>query len=320
MSLIGYVRAFFAWLWKSKFRFALAVASAVMFALFIFPYDDLADLVSSRVAAASNNTLFLQFERLRMSLFPQPGMQLNQVYVETVSMPGLSVQELTITPSVSALFARKPYGHVVAKGLLKGDVSLKVGSGGTSEKGAELTRLEVQAKKLSLQDIRQMAKLPVLLKGKIDLDTKGEIDLAFTDQPTIDVDLKISQFEMPPSNVQTQLGDLTLPEMKLSGIDLKGKLSQGRFLIESAKLGAPGDDLQGTLKGTFNVNLQQGPAGLVPIFGAYSLEVELQPSPSFKSRAGFILTLLSDFQSGDKYHFKLSAESLQGPPRMNRMQ
>lgn len=319
MSLVGYVRAFLAWIWRNKLRFVLSIASALVFALLIFPYDDLADLVSAQVAGVTRNTVFLQFERLQLDLFPTPGMQLNQVYVETAAMPGLSVQELTITPSVSALISRKPHGSASARGILKGDLDVKISGGGTSDRGAELTNLNVQASKLSLQDIRQLAKLPVLLKGRLDLQTQGDLDLTFGDQPNVDLNVKVSQFEMPPSNVQTQLGDLTLPEMKLSGIDLKGRLSQGRFLIENAKIGAPGDDLQGSVKGNFNVSFQPGPAGPQPIFGGYSLEIELQPSAGFKARAGFLLTLLNDFAQGEKYRFKLSAMSLNGPPRMDKL-
>lgn len=317
MSLIGYIRAGLAWLWRSKARLGLMVVVALLSAFLIFPYDDLSDLVSAQVSALSRNTVFLQFERLKLSLFPQAGVKLDQVYVEAASMPGLSVTELTITPSVSALIAQKPHGRVNAKGLLKGDLDVSVGGGGTSERGAELTKLEVTAEKMSLQDIRQLANLPVLLKGQLDMQTQGTLDLTFSEQPDMDLTVKISKFELPPANMQTPMGDISVPEMRLSGVELKGKLSAGRFLIENARIGSAGDDLQGTIKGSINMNLRNVGAGPTPEFGAYSLEIDLQPSAGFKSRASFILSLLSSFQTGERYRFKVAGQGFYGPPTMS---
>ena len=76
------------------------------------------------------------------------------------------------------------------------------------------------------------------------------VDLTFAEQPDLDLVVKVNRFEMPPSNVNTQMGPISVPEMKLSNVELKGKLSAGRFVIENAKIGNPGDDLQGTLKGS----------------------------------------------------------------------
>lgn len=317
MTLIASLRAGLSWLWRSKLRLGLTLLVAVISAVLIFPYDDLADLVSAQVSSATRNTVFLQFEKLKLSLFPKAGVKLDQVYVEAASMPGLSISELTITPSVSALVSQKPHGHVSAKGLLKGDLDVSVTGGGTSEKGAELTKLEITAEKMSLQDIRQLANLPVLLKGQLDVQTHGVLDLSFAEQPDMELNIKISKFELPPSNVQTPMGDISVPEMKLSGVELKGKLSAGRFLIENARIGAPGDDLQGTIKGTINMNLRNLGAGPTPEFGPYNLDIDLQPSTGLKSRAAFILSLLSSFQNGDRYRFKVSGQGFYGPPNMS---
>lgn len=316
MNLISWVRQFFTWLWTNKSGLLIGLLSAVVFAFFIFPYDDLTDLISAQVSLRTRNQIYVEFERLKMSLFPQAGVQMDRVYLEAVNLPGLSAQSITITPAIAALFAQKPYGHVSAKGLLHGDVDVKVSGGTASEKGTEITGLDIQAQHLSLQDIRSLAKLPVLLKGQLDLKTAGQLDLAFAEQPDMELNLKINKFEMPPSNVPTPLGDITLPELKLSDLEVKGKLSAGRLLIENGRIGSAGDDLQGNVKGTIAMNVRNTPMGLVPEFGSYSLEIDLLPSPGFKSRAAFLLEILSAYKTGDHIKFKASGSSFGLPPTM----
>ncbi len=48
------------------------ILSALVFVFLLFPFDDLSDLISSQVSKLSNNSVYVQFERLKMSLFPQP--------------------------------------------------------------------------------------------------------------------------------------------------------------------------------------------------------------------------------------------------------
>lgn len=316
MSLIGYVKAFFGFLWKIKLKLLLSIASALVFAFVIFPFDDLADWVSAQISIATRNSVFVQFEKLKMTLLPA-GAQMDKVFVETAALPGLQIDQVNLSPSISALISQKIQGHVSAKGILKGDLDVRLTDGGKSERGADLSHLEVQAQKINLQDLRQLANLPVMLKGRLDVETNGKLDLAFQEQPEMDLNVKISQFELPAANLPlADMGDISLPEMKLSNVELKGKLNGGRFLIENGQIGRPGDDLQGTIKGTMAMNLRGGPAGVYPEFGTYNLEIDLLPSTSFKSRAGFFMSLLSGYQSGERIKLRLSGLNFYGPPKM----
>lgn len=316
MSLIQMVQAFFGMLWRSKLKILLTFVSAIVFSLFIFPFDDLSDLISAQVSNATNNTVFVQFEKLKMLFFPRVGVKLENVYVESVSFPGLQAEKITIKPTISSLISKKPYGSIQAEGILKGDLQLELGSGGTSDKGAELTHIELEAQKINLQDLRQVTQLPMLLKGQLDVKTGGKLDLTFQEQPDIEVNLKIKQLEMPPSNVPTAMGDMTLPEMKLNNVELKGRLNGGRFLIETGNIGAAGDDLQGTIKGSLGLQLRNMGTGVVPEFGVYSFDIDILPSSGFKDRAGFFLSLLSGYQSGTRYRLKVSGNGFYAPPNM----
>lgn len=307
----------------NKGKIFLMFFSSLVFLFLLFPFDDLSDLISSQVAKISNNNIYVQFERLKMSLLPTPGVKMNQVYIESLSTPTLSAQELVITPSIAGLISQKPYGQVSARGFLRGELSLDVGKGTRSDSGVERQHLEVSAKKISLHDLRELANLPVLLNGQLNLHTSALADLTFQEQPDMDLDLTIQQFELPSSNINTPMGPLTLPDLKLSSVELKGRLAGGRFIIETGTLGKPGDDVQGNIKGSMNLLLQNSGGGFTHQIGAYSFDVDLKAKKSFQDRAALFLTFIDNFKSptseGAQYKFKLSANSMMVPPKIDAL-
>lgn len=318
MSLVGSLRTALAWLWKSKLRLLLSLACTLIFAILLFPFNDLSDLISGQVAAATNNTVYLQFEKLRLSLFPRVGAQAEQVYVESIFFPGIKVDELTVTPSLRAALSQKPMGHVSLKGLFKGDVEASISSGGTSERGVELQRLDITAQKMSLQELRQIAQLPALMKGQLHFETSGTFDMTLTEQPDLDLNLKIDQLEIPQTNLPLgDMGDVSLPELKLSAVELKGKLSAGRLTIENLKIGGKStDDLQGSVKGNLMMNLRGVGGAPIPEFGAYTFDIDLQPSAGFQDRAKFFLGLLAPYQQGSRVRMKVSGLRFGPAPSM----
>ncbi|WP_374035504.1 type II secretion system protein GspN [Bdellovibrio bacteriovorus] len=303
---------------ESKGKIFVMVVSALVFAFMLFPFDDLSDLISSQVSRLSNNSVYVQFEKLKMSLFPQPGVKMDQVYIESIRTPAISATELVITPSVRGLIQQKPYGHVSAKGLLKGDVDVQVGKGSKTENGAERHKIEVSAKKISLHDLREMANLPVLLKGQLNLESTALADLTFQEQPDIEMNLSINQFELPPSNVNTPMGPLTLPDLKLSTVELKGRLAAGQFVIETGTIGKPGDELYGTIKGKIGLTIVNRGNSFGHQIGAYNIEVDLKTKRSFQERAALFLTFIDGYKTptseGSQYKFKVSASNPMMPP------
>ncbi|WP_347359308.1 type II secretion system protein GspN [Bdellovibrio sp.] len=303
---------------QSKGKITVMVLSALVFAFLLFPFDDLSDLISSQVSRLSNNSVYVQFEKLKMSLFPQPGVQMDQVYIESLRTPAISAQELVITPSVRGLIQQKPYGHVSAKGLLKGDVDVHVGKGSKTENGAERHKIEVSAKKVSLHDLREMANLPVLLKGQLNLESTVLADLSFQEQPDVEMNLSINQFELPPSNVNTPMGPLTLPDLKLSAVELRGRLAAGQFVIETGTIGKPGDELYGTIKGKIGLTIVNRGNSFGHQIGAYNIEVDLRTKRSFQERAALFLTFIDGYKTqtpeGSQYKFKVSASNPMMPP------
>lgn len=305
---------------NSKGKIFVLLLSVVAFTFVLFPFDDLSDLISSQVSKVTNNSVYVSFEKLKMSIFPTPGVKMDQVYIESIRTPALSAQELVITPSISGLIAQKPYGQVSAKGLLKGDVEVEVGKGSRTENGIERHRVEVSAKKVSLHDLRELANLPVLLKGELDLQGTALADLTFQEQPDIEIDLKINKFELPPANVETQMGPLTLPDLKLTSIELKGRLAAGRFIIETGTIGRPGDELQGTIKGDIAINIVNRGGGFGHQIGAYNINIDLKAKKSFQDKATFLVFLdgyKTPTAEGAQYKLRVSATNPMMPPSIS---
>jgi type II secretion system protein N len=317
------LRAALTWIWQKKLHFFLGFVSALIVAFLVFPYDDLSDLVSAQVSAQTRNTVYVQFERLKLSLFPQAGAQLEQVFVESLFLPaGIHAQEITVTPALRALISQKPYGHVTAKGLFKGDVDIRLGSGGTSERGNEMKRLDITAERMQLQELRQLARLPGLIRGRLDLSASGILDSSFAEQPDMEVNIKIAQLDVPPLNIAIPQfgGDITLPELKISAVELKGRLANGRFMIENIKLGgANGDDLQGSVKGSLGMNLRNVGGAPSPEFSNYTFDIDLQASPSFQERARLYLSFIEPYKEANRYRFKVSGANFGGNPSFNKL-
>jgi len=312
------IRKAFRLLFSSKLKIFVMLLSTLVFLVVLFPTNDLGDLVSTQVARLSGNTLFLQFEELKMSLFPAPGMKVEQVFVEAAGLPGVAAREITFTPSVGGLIAQKPYGSVSAKGLFKGNLQVQVKSGSRSENGVERQKVEIHAQKLSLQELREVARLPVVMRGQLDLDTQALIDLSFMEQPDMDINLNIRQFELPPSNVMTPMGPLTLPDLKLSSVELKGRLAGGRLIIENGRIGNESDELRGTITGNLDLTLLNNGGGLSPVLGGYTFNVDLKAKRNFQDRANLFLTFIDAYKTptseGAEYKFKVSAASTLVPP------
>lgn len=304
---------------NNKAKFMAMILSALVFIFILFPFDDLTDLITSQVSKLTNNSLYVQFDRLKMSLIPQPGVEMDQVFIESTHAPAISANQLVIAPSITGLIQQKPYGRISAEGFLHGNVDVHVSKGTRSDNGVDRQRLEISAQKISLQDVRDMANLPVLLKGQMNLTTTALADLTFQEQPDVDVDLSIKQFELPSSNVNTPMGPISLPNLKLSTVELKGRLSAGRFIIETGTIGKVGDELYGTITGNMGLTLNsRGGGGVMPVMGAYNFDIDLKTKKSFQERAGLFLSFIDAYKTptaeGSRYKLRLSATNPMLPP------
>jgi type II secretion system protein N len=288
----------------------------VLFFLISFPTGDLGDFVSTKVSEVSQNQVFLQFSEFGFNLFP-PALNFEQVYVETPYLPALTTENLSISPSISSMISKKPYGSVYADGLFKGEVKIQLKKGTSTENIPERHRLIVNAEKLDLKALHDGFNLPVALNGFLNLNLDAQADPNMAEQPEADVLITIDNFVLPTATVSTMMGPLTLPEIKLERVEIKGRLSNGSLIIEQGDIGNTKDELTGKIKGNWALSINAA-QGFAPNLGAYNFDIDLTTKKSFQTKAGLFLSLLDSYKSaaGDsaRYHFKVSAANLDSPP------
>lgn len=312
---------------KNKLKVFTLFVSVFIFIFLLFPFDDLGDLVTSLVSKGTNNSVFVQFDHLNLSLVPQPGVALNTVHIETMQTPPLTARELVITPSLMSLIMPpyQPFGHVAVRGIFTGDVDVWLSKGPKAEGGKEdRYKIELKLKELSLAELRSMASLPVIIKGKLSLDALALADKSLVDQPEADLNLNIYNFEMPSANVPTEMGPLPVPDIKFSNLELKGKLAGGNFVIEKGSVGKEGDEISGTVKGNLQLRLSSEMGGVTPRMGGYNFELNLLIKKGFQDKAQLFLSLLDKYKAvndkGAVYKLKVSAPDIYSPPQFSAIQ
>lgn len=314
------LKGFFRMLKDNKGKIFATFVSTLFFLFVLFPFDDLSDLVSVQVSKVTGNAVYLQFQKLKMSLFPTPGLNMKKVYLEMINTPALSAEDLTITPSVMGLLSKKPYGKVSVQGLMGGDVDLSLSKGSKSDAGTEREKIDVHVQKIALHDLKQMVNLPAQLRGHLQLNSTILADLNWKEQPDVELDLNISQLEVTQFMIAIpNFGSLNLPDINLGQVALKGRMNNGSFNIEKAVLGKDNDELQGTIKGSLGIVMEDRGGGMpAPRFGSYNFELELKVKKSFQDKAaalleGFLHSYKTPTPDGAIYRFKISGANFMEP-------
>jgi type II secretion system protein N len=311
----------FRYVWSQKFKILFTLLFTFVFLFLLFPFKDLNDFVSGQVARLTGNTVYLQFEDMHINPLTA-SVNLDGVLVETSTIDSLNVNSISASPSLAAIFKRQPGGKLVAEGLFGGNAQIRLTPLATLESGALKANVEVVTENIALKDLRETLKISIPLTGSVDINANVTADLSFTEQPDGDVAIVIDNFEMPTTSINSpSFGMVALPEIKFKQVDVKGKLTGGKLIIENAKLGNPSDELSGTLKGDIAVTIQNVGGKILPMMGAYNFNIDLTAKPSFVQKAGFFLNFIDQFKTDDKgssrYRLKLQAENTSVPPSMS---
>ncbi len=295
-----------------------------LFGLLLFPFSDLSDFISSQVLKLTNNQIYLQFNKLHLNPFTAT-VELDDVSLEMPEIDHLNIKKLMATPSIMALISKKPGGEITANGIMSGQLSIKLSpvSGDKSEN--QKSKIEAKLDQISLKELKQSLNLSFPISGVLSLNSTSQVDLSFTEQPDGDLSFQVQKFEMNSTMINLpDLGALNLPEIKFSSIQGKSKFQNGKYTIESLKLGTTTDDFSGTISGDLNMLIQNQNGKMTPVVSGYNLKINLLAKPTFKDRAGFFLNFISQFQKeeaeGTRYKFSLISENPQLPPRMTALQ
>lgn len=310
----------FRFVWGQKWKIVATLCFTLMFLFLMFPFKDLNDFISGKVSQLTQNQVYLQFDD--MSINPVlAAISLDGVLVETSTIDGININSIAASPSLAALVKRQPGGKLTAEGFLGGNIEAKLTPLETLESGALKAKVEIATEGLSLKDLRDTLKLQIPLKGSTNINTTLTADMSFKEQPDGDVAIVIDNFEMPSSSINSpNFGSLSLPEIKFKQIDLRGKLSNGKLIIENAKLGNSSDDLSGTLKGDIAIRIENVGGQARPMMGGYNLSIDLTAKPAFVERAQFFLNFIDQFKreenGASRYRLKLQAANSNMPPSM----
>lgn len=315
------LRPLFSWMWSQKWKGLIILALVPFFVLILFPMRDLSDLVTSQVSHATNNQIYVQFDEMGLSIFPSFGMRFDKFSLETPTLPPLAIQKLNVSPSVTSLITQKPAGSVFAEGIFRGEASISVKPGKKLENGAQTQAITLKADKIQLADLKQFLSLPVMLRGGVNVSADGNVDLSMSNQPDISFDVQSGKLELTSSVLNLPLGPVVLPDLTVSKVTMKGRLSAGTLLIEETQIGKEGDELYGKLSGQFNVELRNISGNIVPMQGAYSYKVDIWASQSFEERAKFFLSLVDQHKTpegqGHRYRFTLTGDARTGQFNVN---
>ena len=327
------------WLWGKKLFFALTLASALMFALALFPFGDLSDVVTGAVARATRGAVYVQFETLDLNFVPQPAVSATQLSVET-SLPPLKAKWAKVTPSLlnilfslpsvlraaggdqeaAASLSTKLGVAIAAQEVLGANVDLTLSPGARGEQGGARSRVTLAVEKLNLAEVQKWADLGVVMSGRAAIATDVQFAPDFKEQPEGEFQVKLEKFVLPASVVQVDMNGtplpVNLPEVTLQNVRLKGKLVHGNLTIEDGQFGQKPDPVYGRIKGTMGMSLMPAPGGAVaPVFGSYNLTVEMTTTQMIERELSFAFVMLGPGRSanpggGARYLFRAMGQGI----------
>ena len=309
-----------------KKKLLVVILSAMICFLWLFPYEDLSDLVTERVAKETQNKVFITFDDLNLALFPAPGLDMTSVKLEIQNIAPIEVKALSLSPSIASLLAFKLGFVAKLEGLLDGDVQLTVKPGDkTSEKEKDIKfqNIDFEAENIQLDQIKKFAKMPIELKGRANFEFNAEVDPQFIEQPEAEASLTTKKLKLPSSTIPSQMGPMPFPEMNFSKVNFKGRLIGGDLVIEQLELGTPQDPLFLRAKGTIGLEIRNTGAGLAPRPGSFDLKLEINNKDRNNKDLQLPLSFLDSYKSGsgdkDTYLLRVKAAQFGVNPNMSKL-
>ena len=299
--MMRYPGMLLALIWDNKLFVALTIGFTLLFTVWLFPFNDLSDAVTSAVAKGTNNQIYIQAGQLNIHLLPKPAISANDLKLET-ALPPIEAKWAKVTPGLFSILFSLPTvikaanGNpeagrelsskislsINAEGIFGGEASLDVGSGKKGESGVARSRVSMALDEINLKDVQRWADLSVNLQGRANFATDMQFSPDFQEQPEGDYELRVAKFVMPAGTVQVPMQGavfpVNLPTLTLANVTLKGRMAPGKFIIEEGMFGQSQDPIYGRIKGQFDVRIQQQMGSIQPSFGEYSLTVDLATS------------------------------------------
>jgi len=297
----------------------LSLASAGVFTILLFPYGDLSDLITEKIAESSQNQIFLRFDDLGVGILP-PSIKMSNVSVASSFLPTLKAGALYLAPSVTGFLTFKPGFSASIDEVMDGDIHLTYRSGKKVSDRVQMQQVLLELSKIDLKNFSQFASLPVALEGSMNTDLDAQLDPTFIEQPFGDLALHIKKFRLPSSTVPTPIGPTALPSTEFSNIRIKSRLNSGDLVIEEGQFGSSSEPVNGRFKGHVNLRFNRQGSQLVPQWGSYQFKIDFSFNRGAEKDFGIFLSLLDNYKtvtgSGSRYALTLTGNSFYEPPTM----
>ncbi len=296
---------------------------ALIFFVLLFPFNDLSDLVTRKVAEQTRDQVFLQFDQLGFDLYPQIGLGLENVLIETAQFPAIRAKYLSLAPSITGLLSFRPGFNLKGRGIFKGNLDLDFKTGETLESEGQKTFVDLKVSDLDIAQLGPFLKLPLQTKGQGQARVDFFFDSAFGIQPEGEYQIGIKNLQLLSGSIPTQMGPIVLPQINLTDVILNGRLAGGKFVIEQGQFGSAKDPIQGKIKGQIDLKFENTRAGLSPMFGPYDIRIDINiAQASEKDLSLFLFPLDSQktkTPTGSRYLVRISGPSFQSVPRMEKI-
>jgi len=303
-----------------KKKLAALIGFYIFFLYIVFPFNDLGDLVSGKISQATQGQIFVEFDKIGLSLLP-PGLGLSKVTIETPFAPPLTTKYLSVAPNILSLLSFRPGVNVKAEGFLGGDVALSTGAGDKTQTTPSRRKqnISLDISDISLSSLGKMASLPLRFEGEVSGDIESQVDPEFMEQPSSKVDLHATKTVIPEGNIATPYGPIGLPKLNMGEIIIQGKTEKGNLEISKLVAGKPGGDLYATATGNVDLRFSKFGGTIQPQMGAYDLIVKLQIGEALKQKVGSFLGILQAYQTAaNSYSFRISATNAYATPNLTR--
>lgn len=310
---------------KKKIGFFLL--SFLVFLYFLFPFNDMGDYVANKITQVTKGQVFVKFDTLDIGLIPQPSLELSKVVVDSAFVPELNIGRLAVSANLAGLLTFKPGVNMAANQLMGGDLYISTRGGDkvvVNKKPIDRNKQKVfvEIAKIDLAQASRAAQLPLSLSGKLSGDIESHLDPEFQEQPSMNVDLKVSKALLPGGNLNTPFGPLPLPRLNLNNIVLKAAMDnkpnkKDSLQITNFQLGKRGGDIFALVNGKIDVRFSRIGNNIRPNFGSYDLTVKLQIGPKAQGSLGPFLGFIKAHQKGgNNYAFRMTGTNFNQPPRL----
>ena len=297
----------------------LFLALFITFVFVLFPTKEINDFATSLVLKQTQNQVYVTFDNLDLSVLSGLSASLEQVELETAQTNTIRAKSISVKPSIGALLQGQPSGSAQIEGVFGGNLNLNVGVAKKSGEATELmTPLQLDLQSVKLKDLMTALKINIPVFGVASLSAKGELDTKFIEQPDFEFSLSAKPLGLENFDLQTQMGPLPLPKLSFKNTQLKGRLVAGKLHIDESALGAAGDAIQGSVKGSLDLRLVNQNGKVVPQIGGYSFDVKLNVAKRFVEDNSFMFLAISSFKASEDqretFKFKVSATNPMLPP------